>query len=246
MNIIGIVQARVGSTRLPEKIFIDIHGRQMLEIVMDRLRANSARVKRWVIATTTSPHDDPVVTFAEARGIEVFRGSEDDLLDRYYRCALAFGAEAVLRTTGDNPFMDGAFADLAVQEFVDGGFDYVGGTLGHSYPLGMNPEVVRVSDLATAWREAVDPAWREHVTPFFYMQQDRYRCHGMRFERDVHHMRWTVDTPEDLRFARTVFSSMDRFDFTWREAVEACERHPEWVAINAAVKQRFWTERDTP
>jgi len=237
MKILGIIQARMGSTRLPQKVFMDIGGRPMLEIVLERL-SQSKLVDEWVIATTTNPRDDALVAFAQAHSALVFRGSEEDLTDRFYQCAKEHKADVIVRATSDNPLVDGAFADVAVREFLSSQVDYAGATLGKTYPLGLNVEVFGFDGLEQAWREDKNPAWREHVTPFFYMQPERFACLGLTFERDVHALRWTVDTPEDMAFARAVFAHFGRWDFGWREALTACEAHPEWGAINAQIEQK--------
>lgn len=237
MKILGIIQARLGSTRLPEKIFLDLGGKPMLEIVLERLQA-SKLVDEWVIATTTNPRDDALAAFAQAHHAPVFRGSEEDLTDRFYQCAKQHKADVIVRATGDNPLVDGDFVDLAVREYLGSQVDYAGATLGKTYPLGLNVEVFGFDGLTQAWQEDKNPAWREHVTPFFYMQPARFACLGLTFERNVHFMRWTVDTPEDLAFARAVFAHFGRCDFGWREALEACEARPDWVAINQQIEQK--------
>jgi spore coat polysaccharide biosynthesis protein SpsF (cytidylyltransferase family) len=164
MRTVAIIQARMGSTRLPGKVLMDLAGEPMLVRVVNRVR-RAERLDEVVVATTASPSDDPIFEGCRQRGWAVERGSEKDVLDRYYRAARAHHADVVVRITADCPFVDAGLIDQVVGAFLGGGYDYVSNVLEpRTYPRGLDVEVFRFSALEKAWQEDRDPSWREHVT----------------------------------------------------------------------------------
>lgn len=208
-RVVAIVQARMGSSRLPGKSLADIAGRPMIAHVLERAAA-SPGVDHVVMATSARPVDDPLAAAAGRLGFDVFRGSEDDVLDRFHGAAEMAGAGAVVRLTADNPLNDPATVGALIDLFFDDSADYASNVNPRSYPKGLDAEVVTLAALESAWREAEDPYEREHVTPFFYRRPERFRLANLRDSVDRSSWRWTVDEPADLEFARHVYSRLYR------------------------------------
>lgn len=238
-NVVGIVQARMGSSRLPGKSLAPLLGRPMLQVLMERVLP-AQRVDRWIIATTKLPMDDRIEELAGQLGLQCFRGSENDCLDRYYQSARQTRAGTVVRLTGDNPLMDASFVDWSVEQFLQSvpPADYTESSTSKNFPLGLSLEVISFSGLETAWKEDPSPETREHVSPYIYHHPRRFRLRKLCGPYDYSHMRWTVDTEDDLHFVRTVFESFGRTVFSWLEAAQKIEQHPEWLDINRHVVQR--------
>ncbi|MFO7742416.1 MAG: glycosyltransferase family protein [Anaerolineae bacterium] len=240
MRVVAIVQARMGSTRLPGKVLLDLAGEPMLARVMDRL-ARAERLDDVVVATTVEPADDAIVELSRDREWPYFQGSERDVLDRYYRSAKAYQADAVVRVTSDCPLIDWELVDRVVEEFLarQPQVDYVSNTTpNRTFPRGLDTEVVRFDALERAWCMDDNPAWREHVTPYVRRHAELFRAHGVTNDEDLSQMRWTVDTPQDLAFVRRIYEHLGHDRFSWVDVLSALERHPEWEEINRGVQQK--------
>jgi spore coat polysaccharide biosynthesis protein SpsF len=234
--ILGIIQARMASTRLPKKVMADIAGRPLLRRVVERARA-AATIDRVMVATTQSAEDDELEAYVrDALGVAVFRGSVDDVLDRFHRCAAPFAPSIVVRVTADDPLKDPAIIDRCVRHLLeDERLDYCSNTLRPTFPEGLDIEAFRFSALAAATDEARLASEREHVTPFIWKRPDRFRLRNFVHDEDLSDWRWTVDKPADLDFMRAVFAAFkDREgDASFREVIDLLKRRPELRAINA-------------
>lgn len=251
MSTVAIIQARCGSSRLPSKVLADIAGASMLERVVQRVRG-AQRLDRIVIATTVEPADDAVVDLATLLGIDVFRGSEDDVLDRYRGAAHCFDAEVIVRLTSDCPLLDGGVIDRVVATLAHGGVDYASNTTTRCYPRGLDCEAFTAKALETAWNDAAESFQRTHVTPFIYQHPDRFTLRSVVTDGDYSHHRWTVDTAEDLELVRRLYSRLqaaqrpksarrspaDPLPFTWRDVLAIVEAEPHLADINRAVEQK--------
>ncbi len=222
----------------------------MLERVVERAQA-SRRLDRVVIATTVEPADDAIVDLATRIGVGVFRGSEDDVLDRYRGAAHCFDAEVVVRLTADCPLLDGAVIDRVVSSMQFGSVDYASNTTSRCYPRGLDAEAFTVKALETAWKEATEPFQRIHVTPFLYQHPERFVLRSVVTDGDYSQHRWTVDTAEDLELVRTLYGRLlamqpasDRPgaatppEFTWRDVLAIIEAEPQLAEINRHVEQK--------
>ncbi len=228
-----VVQARMGSSRLPGKVLKPILGRPMLSYQMERLR-RAKRAERIVIATTDRPADDAVEAFCQKEKLACVRGSEDDVLARYHLALERFPADPVVRITADCPLIDPRLVDEAIGAYEP---DYVSNMLEKTYPLGMAVEVFSAQALREAHREAKDPAEREHVTPFIYRRPERYRLKSLIMTPNLSGHRWTVDTPEDFELVSRLLKTLKPC-FTLHDVLAVLDEHPDWRAINAHVEQK--------
>jgi spore coat polysaccharide biosynthesis protein SpsF len=233
-SVVAIVQARMGSERLPGKVLLDIAGQSMLERVVVRLRM-APSIDRVVIATTENPADDAIVTACDTLDVLVIRGSEDDVIGRFARVARAIEPDVCVRVSADSPFVDAEVCDLVVTGFLeaDPPVDYASNKLEPSFPLGLDVEAFSRDALMRADEDAREPFERAHVTPHIYMHPESFRLLPVRSDSDLHAWRWTVDTAEDLAFAREVFARFGgRNDFSWREVVQLIDAEPRLAEIN--------------
>jgi len=242
LRVVTIIQARMASSRLPGKVLMEIAGKPMLVWVVER--ASRARyVSEVVVATTTEPDDDPIEAECVRHGISVFRGDHYDVLDRFYQAAGHFSADVIVRLTADCPLIDPDVIDQTVERFIQEEVDFAANRLPppwkRTFPIGLDTEVCTYAALERAWKEAKEPFEREHVMPYFYDVDGRFRILVVDHEPDYGSLRWTVDTPEDLKLVRNVFEYFPgREDFNWYEIIELFEQKPELALINAVVKAK--------
>ena len=266
MKIIAIIQARMGSTRLPGKVLADLGGRSMLARVCSRV-ARAATVDQVVVATPREPQDQPIVDECRRLAVACFRGSEQDVLDRYYHAAEAYRAGAVVRVTADCPLIDPEVIDRVVEAykkrghstFCDTGirsagaarpqkvecplFSYASNTLQRTWPRGLDTEVFGVEALARAWHEAAQPHQRVHVTPYIYEHPELFQLASVTGPEDFGNRRWTVDWPEDLQFVRAVYERLeDNTTFSWRDVQRLLGREPDLAELNRNVRQKELAE----
>lgn len=238
MEVVAIVQARMESTRLPGKVLADLAGRTMLARVVRRVR-RAALVDRVAVATSDAPEDDVVAAECRRLAVPCFHGSENDVLDRYRRAAGAFSADVVVRVTADCPMIDPGVIDLAIAAFLRARPDYASNTLRRTWPRGLDTEVTTAAALDRAWREATEDYQRVHVMPYFYQNPDRFGLLSVTGPHDLGDWRWTVDTPEDLEFARAIFGRLGPGDgFSWRDVRRLVTAEPSLADINRHVRQK--------
>jgi len=244
--IAAIVQARMGSSRLPGKTLADIGGRPMLGRLVDRARLIPG-VEQVVIATTDRPADAAILGFAEAEGLPASAGSEQDVLDRIYRAASRFGVSVIVRVTPDCPMLDPEVSGRVLAEFrrLDGRVDYVSNVHPPTFPDGLDTEVFSREALEIAWREARLASDREHVTPYIWRQPDRFRLANLATASDLSALRWTVDTAADLEFARAVYAALKGTGgvFGMDQVLQLLESRPELRLLNAGQRRNEGFER---
>lgn len=233
-----VVQARTGSSRLPGKILMPLAGAPLLVRMMERVLAAKTPVEA-VVATTTDPSDDAVLSLCEANDFPIFRGHPTDLLDRHHRAALAAKADVVVKIPSDCPLVDPAIIDRVLGAFAaDDRCDYASNLHPATYPDGNDVEVMAASALATAWREADRPHEREHTTPFLWDQPGRFRMVNVTWETgfdwSMSH-RFTVDYREDYEFAAAVYDELwtpSRPVFSLDDIVSLLAARSDLAAIN--------------
>jgi spore coat polysaccharide biosynthesis protein SpsF len=237
-KVVAIVQARMGSTRLPGKVLKDLEGETVLTRVVQRVR-RARLIDEVLIATTNEPADNAIVEECERCFVPVFRGDESDVLDRYYRAALACRAAVIVRITSDCPLIDPDITDKTIAAFLDARPDYASNALVRTYPRGLDTEVMTLEALERAWRDAGEPYQRAHVTPYIYQHPDAFTVLPVTGDADYSGHRWTLDTPEDLAFIRAIYARVeDRYNFGWRDVLGILDREPELAEMNRMVLQK--------
>lgn len=230
----------MGSTRLPGKILKTVLGKSLLEYQIERLR-RANKIDELVLATTTNPLDDQLVDLCQAWGLNCFRGDEDDVLDRYYRAACKYEAEAVVRITSDCPLIDPDVVDRVIGCFCENApdYDYVSNIMERTYPRGMDCEVFSMAALSRAFEAAVGGE-REHVTQFMYNRQNGFRLLGVEHSSDQSIHRWTVDTVEDFELIKRILKALypQKPNFSLEDCLELVAGHPEWSEINRHINQK--------
>ncbi len=244
MRKVAIVQARMGSTRLPGKVMKPLCGISVLGHILLRLR-RSQRLDDIVVATSTLSRDDVVAVEARRHGAQVCRGSETDVLARYRQAAEQAGADWVVRITADCPLIDPLLLDSMLEDLQErlGCGERIGfftNTQPHSYPRGLDVEIFPRWALEQACAEASETYQREHVTPFIIEHGERYPLVNVKACRDTSHLRWTLDTPEDFQFFQTIYEALYRDGdiITTAQVMDLLVRQPEISAINAHVQQK--------
>lgn len=238
-KVVAIVQARMGSTRLPGKVLMDLEGKPILRHVVDRLK-QSQGTREIVIATSAQRGDDPIQSFCEENGFLSFRGNEHDVLDRYYQAAIAHRADVIVRITADCPLIDPEVLDRVIQTHLSSGTDYTSNTLKRTYPRGLDNEVFSSAALQKAWELAMEPAEREHVTAFLYRHPELFRLASVEAEPPFCQpdIRICVDTLEDLELVRAVYRELKDGPIRLKDIVRLFDRKPQLLALNASVQQK--------
>jgi spore coat polysaccharide biosynthesis protein SpsF len=233
---VAIIQARMGSSRLPGKVLADLAGAPLLARMIERVR-HARTIARIVVATPDGPADAPLRALAEQLGVVCFAGSEDDVLARFAGAAAAAGADPVVRLTADCPLIDPALIDRCVLHFLAGRWDHV--ALDGAFPDGLDTEVVAAAALARAAAEARLPSEREHVTPYIWKRPGTFRCATVACPVPAGEHRWTVDEPRDLEFVRAVWTRLDRPGrvFGWRDVLALLAREPALLGLNAGIER---------
>lgn len=231
----AIVQARMGSTRLPEKVMRQVLGRPLLFYLIERLRS-SKMIEKIVLATTVNPNDQIIADYAKEQGIAVYRGSEADVLDRYYQAAKENGLDTIVRITADCPMHDPQIMDEVIKRFVDvPESDFV--ATGPTYPEGFDVEVFSFKALSEAWNEAKLISEREHVTPYIKKLADKFKIEILSFEPDLSHLRLTVDEEVDFQVIKGLMERLYKPDrlFGLKDLLQLYGSEPEMFQLNQHV-----------
>ncbi len=241
MRTVIINQARMTSTRLPGKVLKEVMGKPLLEYQIERLK----KVKQaddLVIATTINKSDQPIIELCKKLNINYYRGSEEDVLSRYYEAAKQYQADVIVRVTSDCPLIDPAVVDEVINNFrkSTGKYDYVSNTLERTYPRGMDTEVFSIEALKEAYDKAVLTPEREHVTLYIYSHPEKFRLFSVKYKKDESSHRWTVDTEEDFILIKTILEELypQKPDFTMEDCLELMVKRPELIKINQHVQQK--------
>jgi glutamate-1-semialdehyde aminotransferase/spore coat polysaccharide biosynthesis protein SpsF (cytidylyltransferase family)/predicted dehydrogenase len=233
--IVAIIQARMGSNRLPGKSLAEIENRPMLWHVIQRVK-RATLVDRVVVATSTNTDDDVIADMCRQNGITCYRGSEQDVLDRYYLAARGEKASQIVRITADCPLIDPEVIDRVVRRFQRGDLDYASNAMVRTYPDGLDTEIFSFTALERAWHEATKSSEREHVTP--YLRSDNFRTANVEGDSGAIYQRyrWTVDEPQDLEFIRAVYRTLrEKQDFRMKDVLHLIETNPELQALNSEI-----------
>lgn len=234
--ILAILQARVSSTRLPGKVLKPILGQPMLARHIERLR-RCRKIDKLMVATSDAASDDPLAKMCGDLGVACFRGSLEDVLDRFYKAATASSVvpQHLVRLTGDCPLADPELIDKVIQFHLDGAYDYTCNARGDfTFPDGLDVEVFRLECLERAWREATLPSQREHVTPYVYQHPESFRIGDFKNNVDLSYLRWTVDEPADFELVNRIYEALYPVNpaFATQDILDYLELHPELKTLN--------------
>ncbi|MDW7726681.1 MAG: glycosyltransferase family protein [Candidatus Methanoperedens sp.] len=241
MKVVAIIQARMGSTRLPGKIMKEILGKPVILWDLDRVSL-SKLIDEIVVAIPYGKENDIIVdTIKEYNDkIVIARGSEDDVLDRYYQAAVQTNADVVVRITSDCPLIDPVVIDKVIKQFLDNDCDYCSNSLIRTYPRGLDTEVFSYKALEMAWNEAKKDYEREHVTPYIIENPDKFKLLNVANDIDLSHLRWTLDTKDDFEFIDAIYERIHSKKqlFFMDDVLELLGREPELININRHIEQK--------
>jgi spore coat polysaccharide biosynthesis protein SpsF len=239
MQTVAIIQARMGSTRLPGKVMREIVGRPMIAHVVERARRIQS-VDTVVVATSTHAKEAPLVNYLREQAIPVVRGPEHDVLARYVQAARDFVAERVVRITSDCPLLMPEVSERVVQAFDPQQCDYISNTLERTYPRGLDTEVVSRELLEKANQQATDSADREHVTRYVLRNPGQFRLRSVTDDENRSSLRWTVDEEEDLKLVRKIYNALYNEDphFAYRKVLDCLDKNPRWLELNRHIRQK--------
>jgi len=230
----AFIQARMSSIRLPGKVLFEINGRPLLSYTISQLK-ECRRLHHIQVLTSDDSSDKPIVSFGKKEGIPVSRGSQSDVLDRYYQAARQLSVKEIVRITGDCPLIDPELVDRVVREFQTGGFDYV--HTGARFPEGVDVEAILFDALERSWVEANEDYQREHVTAYIKENPDEFKISTVDAARDLSGYRWCVDEQGDYDLVRTVIEGMGKEggSLTMEAVIDFLNRNPEVRKLNQDV-----------
>jgi len=238
MNIVAIVQARTGSTRLPNKVFLPLCDKPLIWHIFNRI-SYSKKINTSVLATTINPKDDGLLEWADKENIFHYRGSEEDVLSRYYHAAKQYNADIIVRITSDDPFKDPGVIDQVIDKMINDQLDFAYNNNPPSFPEGLDTEVFTFKALEAAYLQAKDPFEREHVTQYFYRNPALFRQSNFSYKENVSHLRWTLDTDADYAMTKEVYQHLYKPGsiFLFPDILKLLQLHPQIAEMNIAVKR---------
>ena len=243
-NTVAILQARMSSSRLPGKILMEVCGKPLLQLQIERLRRCTS-FDRLVVATSTMPDDSKVEELCSRLGVSCFRGALDDVLERFYQCAVLHDAAHVVRLTGDCPLADPALIDDLVRFYRCQKVDYASNARPPSLPDGLDAEIFSFAALEEAQRSAVGAHAREHVVPYIIQNPQLFTSANWTNPTDLSGLRWTVDEPEDFEFVRQVYEALynDNRGFDHTDILHLLEKRPELATVNTRFERNAGSRR---
>ena len=229
-----IIQARVNSQRLPGKILKDLDEKNnALEYVLNQLK-HSKKIDQIVIAATDLNDDNIIANFAEKNNCDCYRGSEKDVLDRYFQCARNFKFNTIVRITSDCPLIDPQIVDKVIDKFESSNYDYVSNTIKRTFPKGLDVEVFTFSILELMWKNATLPSEREHVTQYI-LNHNKFKIGNFKNEDNLSRLRWTLDRKEDLEFLRKIIKRIDNRPILMSHVLTVLSLEPQLSKINSHI-----------
>lgn len=232
--ILGILQARMTSTRLPGKVMMSILGKPMFIRQIERIK-RSKRIDRLILATSTDESDDIIEKVAKEYGIECYRGSLDDVLDRFYQVAKAYKPEHVVRLTADCPLTDWEVIDQIIDKHLKENNDYTSNTIEPTFPDGLDAEILNFKALEEAWKKGEKISDRDNVTIYVYRRPEQFKLGSIKNNVDLSKLRWTVDEPEDFELIEKIYNSLypENNSFLTQDILDLIAENPELESINS-------------
>lgn len=238
-NIIVIIQARLGSTRLPNKVLKDLCGKPVLWHVVERLK-QCKHLTGIVVATTTLPEDDAIQKFCVENDVNYYRGSSENVLSRYYEAAKQFKAEIIIRITSDCPVIDPVLIDEMIHDYKLSNVDYMSNSLMRTYPRGLDVEIFSFPVLEKTFKKASMQYELEHVTPYIYKHPELFTLKNYANDADYSFHRWTLDTDEDYILLKEIYDNLyvEGKLFLWKDILKLFELKPGLLDINKHIEQK--------
>lgn len=240
-KIVAMIEARMGSTRLPGKVMMPFVGKPSLELIIERLR-RSRTINQIIVATTTNKTDDLIVDLCKKLNVSFYRGSEEDVLKRVVEAGQKYLADIIVRMTADCPLIDWRIVDRLVKTYQSGNYDYVSNVIQRSFPIGFDVEVFSLRKLQEIEKTATEQIYREHPPYYFYANPDKFRLRNLKADKNMFwpDLRVTLDTKEDYLVLTKIFEKLypENSDFSAKDVVELMRQHPEWITINSQIKHR--------
>ena len=227
-----IIQARMGSSRLPGKTMMKIDEQNPLLYYVIKQIQFSKLIDKIVVATTELSEDDIIFNFVKSLGIECFRGSEKDVLDRHYQCAKKYSFSTIVRIPSDKPLIDPEIIDLVINKFKQNSFDYVTNFLPYTFPYGTEVEVISYAALEKTWNKAQLPSEREHVTPYIYTHKEDFQILNVENSENLSVYRWEVDQKNDLKLVKLIVSKIRKQPILTKDILDLFSREPDLIKIN--------------
>ena len=239
MKVNAIIQARCGSTRFPNKVFADIDGRPLIWHVVNRL-AFAKTIDDIIIATTINAKDDAIEKWCKENKIHCFRGSEEDVLNRYYSASEAFPSDYVIRITADDPFKEPSVIDAVVNKLINEDYDHVTNNLPPSFPEGLDCEAFKKSALDCSEKNAETAFEREHVTQYIYHHPEIFKIGNVSNGENLSYLRWTIDKDVDFEMVKAVYAHRNPTNkgiLLMDEILDILKAYPEIAKINSEVER---------
>ncbi len=238
MNIVAIIQARVGSKRLPGKILKKIDGIPMIIKQLKRI-SYSKTLNQIIIAAPKSKKNDKLISLIKKNKFNFYRGSETNVLKRYYFAAKEFKADAIVRITSDNPLVPPELIDKFVKKFKNNKFDYVSNVLPLTYPMGCGVEIISFEALEKAYKKSKINYYKEHVTPYIHKNRRKFKIYNFKLKKDLSNFRLTVDEIDDFKVIKDIFSIFrPSINFSFSKIVKLFKKKPEIFLKNINIKQK--------
>ena len=240
MSKIGcIIQARMGSTRLPGKVMMNVEDQKPVLYFVIKQMQECKLIDKIIVATTTNEEDNQIANYSKNLGIDFFRGSSEDVLDRYYQCAKEYSVSTIVRIPSDKPLIDPEIVDNVINRFKNNSYDYITNFLPNStFPSGSEVEIFSINALERVWKKAKLPSEREHVTSYFSNHEDEFKITHIENSENLSHLRWAVDRIEDLDLVRLIVSKIKKRPVLMDDIVELFRKEPNLIEINKNVNKK--------
>ena len=246
MNIVGIIAARISSSRLPGKVMLKLGNKIILRHMIDRMKV-AKKLDNIVVATSLNPNDDVLYEYCRQNSIDCYRGDENDLIDRYYTISKKINCDVIARFGADCPLIDPKIIDKVITIYLENDFDFVSnhGPPPKTYPEGMTLDVYSANILCEAFHDAKKPSEREHISPFFWNNPKRYRLHRVDYHTDISKYRLSLDYSEDFELIQIIFKKLynENVIFSLEEIIQFLEKNPKIKKINSHIEQSIGIKR---
>lgn len=239
-----IIQARLGSKRLPRKVLMPLKDKNPILFYVIKQLEYCKFIKQIVVATTTKNDDDEIINFVNKIKIDYYRGSENDVLDRYYQCAKKFSFSTIIRITADNPLIDPTLVDSMIKEFEKGDYDYMTNSIPRTFPFGTETEIFSFDSLEKAWKDAKKQSEREHVTSYFYNHPNIFKIYNFKNSKNISNLRWTLDEYPDFQLIQKIIEKIKKKPILLEDILNLYTKEPDLFKINENIQHNFLKEEE--